>query len=265
MPEGDTVWRAARRLDRALRAKQLTRSDFRVPAFATRDLTGNNVVNVVSRGKHLLTRIEGGTTLHTHLRMDGSWRTYVAGERWNGGPGWQIRAVLSVDGFDAVGYRLPIVELVPTAKESQVVGHLGPDLLDPSFDREEAVRRLRAQPDREIGPALLDQRNVAGIGNLYKAETLFLCHVSPWARVESVTDLGAVLDTARRLLLSNLEGTEQSTTGDLRRGKRHFVFERSHQPCRRCGNAVRTARQDDPLGVRITYWCGICQRLGSGV
>src|SRR3954462_4768285 len=117
MPEGDTGWQSARRLHRALAAKVLTRSDLRVPKYATADLTGRRVLDVTPRGKHLLTRLEGGLTLHTHLRMDGRWALYRPGERWSGGPAHQIRAVLANEDTTAVGYRLPVVELLRTADE----------------------------------------------------------------------------------------------------------------------------------------------------
>jgi endonuclease VIII len=174
MPEGDTVWLAGRRLHDALAGDRLTRSDFRVPQLATTDLAGRTVTEVVSRGKHLLTRVDDDLTLHTHFRMDGTWHLYRPGDRWRGGPQWQVRVLLETAAWQAVGYRLPVVELLPRDREDDAVGHLGPDILGPDWDPAEAVRRLAAQPDREVGDALLDQRNLAGIGNLYKAESLFL-------------------------------------------------------------------------------------------
>ena len=177
MPEGDTVWQTARRLHTALAGRVLTRSDLRVPRFATADLTGRPVLDVTPRGKHLLTRIDGGLTLHSHLRMDGSWQVYAPGEHWRGGPSHQIRAILGNAEAVAVGYRLPVLALIRTADESDVVGHLGPDLLGPDWDPQEAERRLTADPARPLGEALLDQRNLAGIGNVYKSELAFLATV----------------------------------------------------------------------------------------
>jgi len=156
MPEGDTVWLAGRRLHDALAGRVLTRTDFRVPQLATADLTGRTVTDVVSRGKHLLFRIDDGLTLHTHFRMDGAWHLYRHGDRWRGGPEWQVRLLLANDTWQAVGYRLPVVELLARDHEGDAVGHLGPDLLGPDWDPDEAVRRLAADPDREIGPALRD-------------------------------------------------------------------------------------------------------------
>lgn len=259
MPEGDTVWLAANRLHAALAGRTLTRSDFRVPQLATTDLSGRNVREVVARGKHLLARIDGGLTLHTHLRMDGAWHVYRSGARWRA-PGWQARVVLTNVDWEAVGFRLPVVELLRTGDEARVVGHLGPDLLGPDWDHEEAVRRLRSHPDKAVGLALLEQRNLAGIGNLYRTEALFLHGVTPWTPVAEAGDLDELVELTRRLLLRNRDDWPQVTTGDSRRGHQHWVFERAGRPCRRCGTRVRTARQGDQPVDRVTYWCPRCQR-----
>jgi endonuclease VIII len=259
MPEGDTVWLAGRRLHEALAGRVLTRSDFRVPQLATVDLAGRRVTEVVSRGKHLLVRLDDELSLHTHFRMDGTWHLYRHGDRRRGGPDWQVRVLLENDAWQAVGYRLPVVELLPRTREGDAVGHLGPDLLGPDWDPDEAVRRLAAGPDREVGDALLDQRNLAGIGNLYKAETLFLCGLSPWRPIGEVPDLGAVVGLAQRLLYTNRERPAQVTTGINRRGQNHWVFERTGRPCRRCGTPIRSARQGAPPHARVTYWCPACQ------
>src|SRR4051794_18960250 len=206
----------------ALSGRVLTTSDFRVPQLSTADLRGQRVLEATSRGKHMLIRIEGGLTLHTHFRMDGTWRLFPAGRPWSGGPDWQVRAVLANDEWQAVGYRLPVIDLIDTADESQLVGHLGPDLLGAGWNAgqpAESVRRLLLQPQRSIAEALLDQRNLAGIGNLYKAETLFLRGVHPWAPVGTVADLDAVVGLAHRLLLANRDRWDQVTTGDSRRGR----------------------------------------------
>lgn len=259
MPEGDTVWLAAQRMHEALAGRVLTRSDFRVPQLATTDLSGREVLEVVPRGKHLLTRVEGGLTLHTHFRMDGSWHLYRPGDRWQGGPDWQVRVVLENAEQVAVGYRLPVVELLETAAEATAVGHLGPDLLSEGWDAAEALRRLRADPAAEIGMALLDQRNLAGLGNLYRTEVLFLRGVTPWVAVGDVPDLPALVEKGRRLMVANRGHWEQSTTGALRRGEEHWVFERSGRPCRRCGTRILTAEQGAAPYARLTYWCPRCQ------
>lgn len=178
MPEGDTVWQTAKRLHGALAGKVLTSSDFRVPKYATVDLTGRRVLNTIPRGKHLLTRVEGGLTLHTHLRMEGSWKVYGDGERWKGGPAHQIRVILGTEDRTAVGYRLQVMELMRTAEEERVVRHLGPDLLGPDWNPELALTNLLADPTRPLGEALLDQRNLIGIGNVYKSELCFLLGVT---------------------------------------------------------------------------------------
>ncbi len=259
MPEGDTVWLAGQRLHDALAGRVLLRTDFRVPALAPTDLSGRSVREVVPRGKHLLTRVEGGLTLHTHFRMDGSWHLYREGDRRTGGPEWQVRVVLENAAWQAVGYRLPVVELLPTDDEDRVVGHLGPDVLGPDWDPDRAVANLRGDPDRELGLALLDQRVLAGLGNLYRCEVLFLRGLSPWQRVGDVTDLRAVTVTAARLLQANKGRWEQSTTGSLRPGEDHWVFERTGRPCRRCGTRIASAEQGRAPHDRLTYWCPHCQ------
>jgi endonuclease VIII len=260
MPEGDTVWLASRRMHDTLAGRVLTRFDLRVPRHATADLAGRSVVEVLPRGKHMLTRLDGAVTLHTHFKLDGAWHLGRPGTRWRG-PAHQVRAVLANAEWEAVGYRLHDVLLLPTAEESRVVGHLGPDVLGPDWDPAEAVRRLTGQPDREIGQALLDQRNLAGVGNLYRAETLFLCGVSPFSTVGAVPDLDRVVATAHRLMHANRDHPEQSTTGSLRRGETHWVYGRPGRPCRRCGSTVSAGAAGPPPYHRIAYWCPTCQPL----
>ncbi|HWB36417.1 MAG TPA: DNA-formamidopyrimidine glycosylase family protein [Rugosimonospora sp.] len=257
MPEGDTVWNTARLLD-PLVGQVLERSDFRVPKLATTELRGATVLESGCRGKHLLLRMERTGrhwTLHSHLRMDGAWRAYRPGQRWTGGPAHLVRAALYAPRLVAVGYHLHDLALVPTDREAELVGHLGPDLLGPDWDAAEAVRRLAADGGRTIGEALLDQRNLAGIGNVYKAEVLFLRGLSPWRPVSAVGDLTAVVELAHRLLVANKGRWDQVTTGSLRRGETHWVYGRRGQPCRRCGTLVRQLDQ----GERVTYWCPACQ------
>lgn len=258
MPEGDTVWNTARVLERALLGDALTGSDFRVPQLATTDLTGWTVAESASRGKHLLLRLRNGDramTLHSHLRMDGAWRTYPPGERWTGRPAHLIRVVLRTRRSVAVGYHLHEVALLPTAEEGRLLDHLGPDLLGDDWDPAEAVRRIAAAPDVPIGAALLDQRNLAGVGNLYKAETLFLRGLWPWTPVAAVADLTGTVELAQKLVASNRGRWTQTTTGSLRRGQTSYVYGRRAQPCRRCGTAIQKADQEE----RITYWCPRCQ------
>ncbi len=259
MPEGDVVRRTARALDAALAGSDLTVFDLRVPAYATVDLAGHRVEAVVAVGKHLLTRVAPDLTVHSHLRMDGSWHLFRAGQRWTGGPGHTVRAVLGNESWQAVGYRVHDLAVVARRDEHTLVGHLGPDLLADGWDLAEAVRRLGADPDRPIGEALLDQRVVAGIGNLYKSETLFLSGVDPWTTAAKVADPVALLERARRLMTANLDRATQTTTGDTRRGEQHWVYQRGGRPCRRCGTPVRRAEQGLGGGERSTYWCPACQ------
>jgi endonuclease VIII len=258
MPEGDVVWRTARQLDKALTGRMLTRSDFRVPRYATTDLSGRVVDETVSRGKHLLTRVQGGLTIHTHLRMDGSWRIRPAGSQVP--RDHRIRLVIGNAEWLALGYRLGIVEVLRTGDENRVVGHLGPDLLGADWDPAEAVRRLQADPDRAVGEALLDQRNLAGVGNFFLTEMLFLRGVSPWRSVGQVDDLKSLVELGHQLLDANKTRIDQVTTGDMARGRRAWVYGRADQPCRRCGTRVRRAEQGVTGEERVRFWCPACQR-----
>lgn len=256
MPEGDVVWLTARRLREALAGRPLTRSDFRVPRLATADLRGRTVLDAVSRGKHLLIRVEGGLTVHTHLLMEGRWQIRRAGPAPRDP---RVRLVLANAEWQAVGQSLGLVELLRTAEEDKAVGHLGPDLLGPSWDPAEAVARLAEDPDRAIGEALLDQTRLAGIGNVYKAEILFLRGVNPWTPVGDVPDLPAMVELAHKLLDANKERHGHITTGDRTRGREHWVYGRAGRPCRRCGTRIARAPQPSQGNDRTTYWCPHCQ------
>jgi len=258
VPEGDTVWRTALHLDRALTGAVLVGTDFRVPAFATLDLSGHEVVGTCARGKHLLTRIGAQHTLHTHLKMEGAWHLYRTGTRWRR-PAAEARVVLRTEEWTAVGFALGIVEVVARDAEHAVVGHLGPDLLGPGWDEDEALRRLRADPDRAVADAILDQRNLAGIGNLYKNELCFLAGVHPALPVGDVPDLPRLVRRARAALDANKHRVEQTLTGDTRRGQQTWVYRRERLPCRRCGTRIRFAQQGPPTQERGTYWCPTCQ------
>lgn len=265
MPEGDTVWLAAQRMQTALAGATLRRGEFRLPQLATLDLTGVTVREVVPRGKHMLIRLADGRTLRTHFRMDGSWHIYRPGTKWRGGPAYDIRVILAVDDWECVGYRLHDVEIVPTADEHTLVGHLGPDVLGPDWDLDEALRRLREQPDEQVGVAILDQRNLAGIGNLYKVETLFLNGVHPWARVADVANLEGVVTRARTLMLANRHRPEQTTTGIPRRGEDHWVAGRKGKPCRKCRTPILLGEQGPVTQERVTWWCPTCQAATSPI
>ncbi len=266
MPEGDVAWRVSRRLDAALRDRELVSSDLRWPSLATVDLAGRRVLGCTSRGKHILTRVEAGRgepplTLHSHLRMEGSWHVHRTGEPWRGGRSENfVRAELANDTWTAIGHKLGMLDLVPTASEDTLVGHLGPDVLGDDWDPDEALRRVRADPARTIGEALLDQRNLAGVGTFFMAEALFLRGVTPWTPVRDVPGLPALVALLYRLLdIARVRGV-QVTTGDLRPGRTNYVHARSGRPCLRCRSAVRVA----PIGVapqdRVAFYCPHCQR-----
>ncbi|GGQ89169.1 Fpg/Nei family DNA glycosylase [Kitasatospora griseola] len=257
MPEGDSIYLVATQLNHALAGGVLTVADLRVPAHATADLTGRRVLETVPRGKHLLTRFEGGVTLHTHLRMDGRWQVFRPGERWRSGPAFQIRAILGTEQGTAVGYRLPVVQLLRTAEEARVVGHLGPDLLGPDWDVAEVCCRLLAAPQRPVGAALLDQRNLAGIGNVYANELSFLAGVTPWLPVAELPDLDRLLHRAHQLLDANKLRHGHITTGDTRPGCQNWVYGRARRNCVRCGTPIRTGTHAQD---RTAYWCPRCQR-----
>ncbi|MXG90619.1 Fpg/Nei family DNA glycosylase [Nocardioides flavescens] len=262
MPEGDTVFRAARLLERHLGGRVLTRTDFRVPQHATVDLAGATVSSSVSRGKHLLTRLDhpaqGDWTLHTHLKMEGAWRVLDHGRRWPR-PAHQARVVLETEQAVAVGFSLGIVELVARSAEPDVVGHLGPDLLGPDWDEDEALRRLREEPDRTVHEALLDQTNLAGIGNMYDAELCFTSGLHPRTPVGEVRDLRRLVRRARQMLDLNKERAVQSTTGDLRERERMWVYRRDQAPCRRCRTPIAVDQLGPAGRERAIYWCPSCQ------
>lgn len=260
MPEGDVVYLAGKKLGSALTGQRLIRGELRHPRLIEHDLAGRTVAGVCSVGKHLLTRFDDGQSLHTHFRMDGAWHLYSPGQRWRR-PNHQARAVLSTQDREAVGFCLHDMAVLATRDEHRLVGHLGPDLLKPDWSGDDAVhaaRRLSERADAEIGIALLDQRIMAGIGNLYMTEMCFLLGVSPWAPVR-IVDPNAVVALGRQLLLANADRPEQSTTGDLARGRQHWVYKRGGQPCRRCGQRVIRAAQGEGVYARHTYYCPCCQ------
>lgn len=265
MPEGDTVFLSAHRLHEALAGQKLLRAELRHPRLSTVDLAGSEVHSVVSIGKHMFVRLGEGRSLHTHFRMDGSWRLYSPGQRWHG-PGHQIRAILATADRAAVGFRLHDLQLLPTTQEGRIVGHLGPDLLDPRWTDEhetEAVRRLVSRPDRPVGLALLDQTVMAGIGNVYRNEICFVLGVSPWTAVSEV-DTKRTVSLCRKFLLRNAWHMVRSTTDSLARGERYWVYERANRGCRRCGNRVRSGVLGEDLQERTVWYCPTCQPGSPG-
>jgi endonuclease-8 len=257
VPEGDTVYRTARLLRDALEGEVLTHSDFRVPAFATLELAGERVDSVVSRGKHLLIRV-GEVSIHSHLKMEGTWEVYPVGGRWRH-PGFQARVVLSTANVVAVGFQLGLLEVVPRNQEESVVGYLGPDLLGPDWDADEAVRRLAEHPDQPIAVSLLDQRNLAGLGNVYANEVCFVRGMRP-TRPTKDADLPATVRLAHRMIVANRDRAQRVTTGSMRRGESTWVYGREGRPCLRCGTLIERGELGrTELERRVTYYCPRCQ------
>lgn len=255
MPEGDTVFRTAETLRAALVGKTLTRCDVRVPRYATVDLTGHTVDEVISRGKHLFIRV-GAASIHSHLKMDGSWRVDARGTPVR--QPYKIRIMLETSDVQAAGIDLGILEVLERAHDMDVVDHLGPDLLGPDWDPALAAANLVADPDRPIAAALLDQRVMAGVGNVYCNELCFVFGRLPTSAVSTLADPLRVVTRARDMLWANRSRTNRTTTGNRRTGEELWVYGRAGQPCRRCG--TRIARADGVDSERITYWCPSCQR-----
>ncbi|QKJ18427.1 Fpg/Nei family DNA glycosylase [Microbacterium hominis] len=266
MPEGDTVFRTARRLDAALSGSEVTRFELRVPQAATVDLRGQVVRDVTARGKHLLHRI-GEHTLRSHLKMEGSWHVYRPGERWHA-PAHTARAVIvgrRPDGTscETVGFDLADIAVVPTALEDALVGHLGPDPLGPDWDPAEAAQRLGSD-HRPIHVALQDQRNVAGFGNEYANEILFVRGIHPTTPAHTI-DAAGVVDLGARMIRANRDRADRTFTGDSRRGRTTWVYRREGRPCRRCGTLILGgALGADPTRERIVFWCPRCQPAAPG-
>ena len=266
MPEGDTIWRLSERLQ-PLVGRVITHSDFRIAPLATASLTGERIDCIWPYGKHLYWQC-GERILHTHLLMDGEWRIHAMGRRWSK-PAHTARLVVHVDGVELVGHDLGVVELWPAQQYGQRTAHLGPDLLAPEWadtGRDEAIARIVSHPGRTIGEALLDQRNLAGIGNEYRAEVCFLKGLHPAAPV-SACDVPAVVDLAAKLMRDNRHRVKRTFTGDERENT--FVFGRRHRPCRRCGTTIESSTLGGATSVadpeagreRIIWWCPACQPL----
>src|ERR1700757_3639079 len=251
MPEGDTVWLTAATLRQHLAGQTLTRCDIRVPQFATVALTGHVVDEVLSRGKHLFIRV-GRASIHSHLKMDGSWRV---GHR-PGRVDHRARIILEAGTVRAVGVDLGVLEILDRDYDGDVVAHLGPDLLGQDWEPQAAAANLTARPDRPIAEALLDQRVFAGIGNVYCNELCFVSGHLPSAPVSAVTDPHRLVSRARDMLWANRFRWNRCTTGDTRAGRQLWVYGRAGQNCRRCGARI----QSDDTGERVAYWCPACQR-----
>lgn len=257
MPEGDTVFRTAATLRDALAGQTLTRCDVRVPRYATTDLSGLRVDEVVSRGKHLFIRV-GPASIHSHLKMDGSWRITPRGRPPR--PDYKNRIVLEAGAIAATGVDLGVLEILERDRDMDAVAHLGPDLLGPDWDAQRAAANLVADPERPIAAALLDQKVMAGVGNVYCNELCFLFGRLPTSPVRTLDDPVRVVTRAREMLWANRLRVGRTTTGNTRPGRQLWVYGRGGEPCQRCGTPIARAGQSDVTGERVSYWCPACQR-----
>ena len=273
MPEGDSIFRAARTLHRALSGRVVTRFESVFPRLTRIDvdtpIAGRHVESVEARGKHLLMRFSGQLVLHTHMRMHGSWHIYRPGERWQR-PRHEMRIVIETPEFHAIAFSVPVAEFIAAnALDRTDVARIGPDPLAPGFDLEEAVRRIHARREMEIAEALLDQAAIAGIGNVYKSEVLFLGGVNPFTPTRELSReaVSHLVSIAHRLLSANVvDGASAAivtysglrrTTGRADPSARLWVYGRAGEPCRRCGTPI--ARRKQGAHARSTYWCDRCQ------
>jgi endonuclease VIII len=252
MPEGDTVWHTAAVLREALAGKTLTRCDIRVPRYATVDLAGQVVDEVLSRGKHLFIRV-GAASIHSHLKMDGAWLVNPLNKPSRAGH--RIRIILETADVQAAGIDLGVLEVLEREHDMDVVAHLGPDLLGDDWEPRIAAANLAADPDRPLSEALLDQRVMAGVGNVYCNELCFVTGHLPTTPVCNVKDPLRMVQRARDMLWLNRSRWNRTTTGDTRRDRQVWVYGRAGQSCRRCGTAI----ESDSSGDRISFWCPVCQ------
>jgi endonuclease-8 len=255
MPEGDTVFRAADKLRSALEGRTLTRCDVRVPKFATVDLTGQVVDEVLSRGKHLFIRV-GEASIHSHLKMDGAWLIDGQIRRV---PEFKVRIILETEGSRAAGIDLGVLEILDRAHDMEVVAHLGPDLLSNDWEPRTAAKNLMADPDRPLAETLLDQRVMAGVGNVYANELCFVSGRLPSSPVSAVKDPLRIVQRARDMLWLNRSRVNRTTTGNTRAGSDLWVYGRVGRPCRRCGTTIESDRSQATGTDRISFWCPNCQ------
>jgi endonuclease-8 len=254
MPEGDTILRAARTLHLALAGRRITGFTSVFPQLnridADAPLMGRVIERVDAAGKHLLMWFSGDLVLRTHMRMHGSWHVYRPGERWQR-PGHDMRITIQTDGFHAIAFNVPVAEFLRAseANRSDALRHLGPDLLAADFDAADAVSRIASRTDLAIADALLDQSAIAGIGNIYKSESLFAARIDPFTPVAALdeTQIARVVEKAVRLM--------KASVADTRLAK--WVYGRAGEPCRRCGTRILSKKQG--TNARTTYWCPRCQ------
>jgi endonuclease-8 len=271
MPEGDTIFRAARTLHRALAGRTVVRFESAFPALTRihhdHPVTGRTITDVRSRGKHLLMTFSGDLILHTHMRMNGSWHIYRPGEAWQR-PFRDMRIVVATEAFVAVGFNVPVAEFLTSrdVERHEALSVLGSDPLSQQFDRQDVLKRMREHGSEAIGDVLLNQRVVAGIGNVLKCEALFVGRVCPFALVNHLDDatLGRLVDVAQKLLaLNTREGNygnaqrHRRTNGRMNPAEALWVYGRGGKPCRKCGTLIQSRKGG--IDARLTYWCGGCQ------
>ena len=262
MPEGDILRRTARTMGTAFTGATLVRADLRWPSTAGVDLTGRTVTGVHSYGKHLLIRFDDDRTLHTHLRMDGSWRLARTGEAGAAGRGAFVRAVLGTVRWTAIGNRLGMLDVVATRDEHTLLGHLGPDILAADFPTErlgETLRRWTARGAAPVGEVLIDQTVVAGIGTLYMAESLFTRGIWPWTPANQIIDPATLLMTACTLMQRSVADDLPMSSRPGGRGQTAWVHSRSGRPCSRCGTTIQVAPVRRPPMERPAFFCPRCQ------
>jgi endonuclease-8 len=260
MPEGDTVYRIAATLRKALEGKALTRCDVRVPRFAAVDLTGDTVDEVLSRGKHLFIRV-GDASIHSHLKMDGAW---LVGGQLRRVPAHKVRIILETSDIRVAGVDLGVLEILERQRDQDAVAHLGPDLLGADWEPRTAATNLVADPDRQLAETLLDQRVMAGIGNVYANELCFVTGHLPTTPVSAVRDPLRMVQRARDMLWLNRSRVNRATTGDTRPGRDLWVYGRAGRACRRCGTTIESDGADarsrsDRSGERVSFWCPVDQ------
>jgi endonuclease-8 len=276
MPEGDTIFRTARTLQRVLAGQKVVAfASVYAPLASVNDntpLAGRTIECVEARGKWLLVHFSEDLILLTHMLMNGSWHIYRRGERWQR-PRSQMRIVITTDDFEAVAFEVPVAQFhtARSLERHTSLPKLGPDLLKPAFVEDEAIRRIRAHPEEEVANVLLNQQVMAGVGNVFKSEICFACGIHPFRRVATLSEkeVQCLVDTARRQLSANV--LESSTDGPVtyaggRRtrntsdeGARLWVYNRQGRPCRRCGTTILMRKQG--TGARSTYWCPECQPM----
>lgn len=278
MPEGDTIFRAARTLHRALSGQVVTGFESVLPKLERVEIdagvTGRIIEKVEARGKWQLIHFSGDLILLTHMLMSGSWHIYRPGEKWKRSRS-DMRLIIHTEKIDAVGFNVPVAEFhtSDSVRRRRVFNRLGPSTLETEYDHAEVSRRLRSRPDLSVGEALLSQSLLAGVGNVFKSEICFACGVHPFRSVASlsISESACLVATARKFLLANVTDTSgdkivtysglRRTTGRSDRDENLWVYGRTGEPCRRCGATIESRKHG--FDARTSFWCSRCQPLES--